>query len=176
MLGVSALVGVMGAANDAWGQAVPKPLALEGAEGDWKLTLGGWVDAYFGYNFNDPASRTNTLRAFDVRHDSFAIQVAALDIGFEGRSGGGTAIARLTLQAGDEPEAYYLASGSQNSKDALPNYSAFRHLQQAYGGYKLPMPGAEGAALEVDMGLFVSPIGYEGLNAKDYIHFSRSLD
>jgi hypothetical protein len=37
------------------------------------------------------------------------------------------------------------------------------------------MPGAEGAALEVDMGMFMSHIGYEGLNAKDNIHFSRSL-
>ena len=156
-------------------QSVPKPLAIEGGAGDWKLTVGGWADAYFGYNFNDPASRTNTVRAFDNRQDSFALQVAALDIGFEGRSAAGTAIARLTLQAGDEPEAYYMASGSENAKDALPSYTTFRHLQQAYAGFRMPMPGADDAQLEMDMGLFVSHIGYEGLNAKDNIHFSRSL-
>jgi len=166
---------LLGAPCDASAQSLPKPITLEGAGGDWKLTLGGWVDAYFGYNFNDPASRTTTVRAFDVRHDSFAIQVAAVDLQFEGHAGSGTAIARLTLQAGDEPEAYYLASGSENAKDAQPSYDAFRHLQQAYAGYRLPVPGGDDATLEVDMGLFVSHIGYEGLNAKDNIHFSRSL-
>ncbi len=162
-------------AGSAAAQTLPKPLVLEGSGGDWKLTVGGWVDAYFGYNFNDPASRTNTVRAFDSRHDSFAIQVAAVDLQFEGHTGGGTAVARMTLQAGDEPEAYYRSSGSERATDAQPNYDAFRHLQQAFGGYKTPMPGGADAALEVDMGLFVSHIGYEGLNAKDNIHFSRSL-
>ncbi len=168
--GVSAAGG-----GDANAQTLPKPLVVEGSGGDWKLTLGGWVDAYFGYNFNDPASRTNTVRAFDTRHDSFAIQVAAVDLQFEGHTGSGTALARLTFQAGDEPEAYYLSSGSENAKDAQPSYDAFRHLQQAYAGYKMPMPGGDDPALEADMGLFVSHIGYEGLNAKDNIHFSRAL-
>ncbi len=159
----------------ATAQTLPKPITVEGAGGDWKLTLGGWVDAYFGYNFNDPASRTNTVRAFDTRHNSFSIQVAAVDLQFEGHAGAGTALARLTFQGGDEPDAYYSSSGSENAKDTLPSYNAFRHLQQAFGGYKAPMPGGPDASLEVDMGIFVSHIGYEGLNAKDNIHFSRSL-
>ena len=29
-------------------------------------TLSGFVDTYYGYNFNQPASRTNSFRAFDV--------------------------------------------------------------------------------------------------------------
>jgi hypothetical protein len=158
-------------------QTTPKPFSLESAGGDFRLVLGGWVDAYFGYNFNDPASSKDTLRAFDFRHDSFALQVVALDVGFEGRGGllGGTTIGRLTLQAGDEPDLYYLASGSENAKDAQPNYDSFRHVQQAYAGYKLPMPGDDAATLEVDLGMLPSHIGYEGLNAKDNIHFSRSI-
>jgi hypothetical protein len=177
IIGILAAAGaaVLGSAASARAQTLPKPVVLEGAGGDWKLTLGCWVDAYFGYNFNDPASRTDTVRVFDSRHDSFAIQIAAVDLQFEGHAGQGTAIARVTLQAGDEPEAYYLASGSETAKDAAANRDAFRHLQQAFAGYKLPMPGGDDAALEVDMGLFVSHIGYEGLNAKDNIHFSRSL-
>ena len=170
------MLAVLGALEgSAHAQTLPKPLVLEGAGGEWKLTLGGWVDAYFGYNFNDPASRTNTVRVFDTRHDSFALQVAAVDLQFEGHAGTGTALGRITLQAGDEPEAYYLASGSEVAKDALPSYDAFRHLQQAYAGYRMPMPSGNDASLEMDMGLFVSHIGYEGLNAKDNIHFSRSL-
>jgi hypothetical protein len=164
-------------AQPAIAQTPPKPLSLETASGDLRLVLGGWADAYFGYNFNDPASRRDTVRAFDFRHDSFALQVVALDVQVEGRGGifGGTTLGRLTLQAGDEPDAYYLASGSENPRDAQPNYETFRHVQQAYAGYKVPMPGDPSAALEVDFGIFVSHVGYEGLNAKDNIHFSRSL-
>ncbi len=164
----------------AGAQVAPPPVELASANGDWKLTLGGWIDAYVGYNFNDPASRTNNVRAFDTRHDSFALQVAAFDVGFEtssqkGRASGGM-VSRLTLQAGDEPDQYYRASGSEKTADATPNYDAFRHIQQAYAGYKVPVPGAgETGMLEVDAGIMISHIGYEGLNAKDNIHFSRSL-
>src|SRR5262245_6178761 len=120
-VGISAL---LGSPNTARAQTTPKPFSLESAGGDFRLTLGGWVDAYFGYNFNEPASNKDTVRAFDYRHNSFALQVVALDVGFEGRGGvlDGTTIGRLTLQAGDEPDAYYLASGSENAADAQPNY------------------------------------------------------
>jgi hypothetical protein len=176
--GMGALALFLGAGSrDAWAQTLPKPIAVESSGGDWRLTLGGWVDTYFGWNFNDPASRVDGVRAFDFRHDQFALQVVALDVGFEGRGGlqGGATVGRITLQAGDEPDAYYKSSGSEKASDATPNYDSFRHVQQAYAGYKLPMPGADGATLEVDMGLFMSHIGFEGLNAKDNINFSRSL-
>ena len=163
---------------DARAQTIPKPLSIEGSSGDWKLTLGGWVDGYFGYNFNDPANGKDALRDFDFRHDSFALEAVALDVGFEERGGvfDGSGIVRLTLQAGDEPDAYYASSGSERAADAQPNFDSFRHVQQAYGGYRVAVPWPEDdSSLEFDLGIFMSHIGYEGLNTKDIIFFSHSL-
>lgn len=37
------------------------------------LTISGYVDAYYSYNFNKPASGTNTGRVFDLPHNNFSL-------------------------------------------------------------------------------------------------------
>src|SRR5271165_6137747 len=44
--------------------AAPAPTGLAGLLGP--TTLSGFVDVYYGYNSNQPASRTTALRNFDI--------------------------------------------------------------------------------------------------------------
>jgi hypothetical protein len=41
-------------------------------------SFSGFVDLYYGQNFNNPASRTNTLRAFDVNSNQFGLNLVEL--------------------------------------------------------------------------------------------------
>jgi hypothetical protein len=41
-------------------------------------TFSGFVDLYYGQNFNNPTSRTNTLRAFDINSNQFGLNLVEL--------------------------------------------------------------------------------------------------
>jgi len=133
-----------------------------------KVAVTGWVETFYQWNFNRPSNRITNLRGFDVRHDTFSLQTAALDVV-------GTAdrvTAHVTLQYGLAPETYYLAEPSHEGAGTTPpsNASVWKYLQQANIGWKAPI----GNGLLLEMGLFVSPIGPEGLAVKDQWNWSRS--
>lgn len=161
----------------------PEPVSPAGTTGSpidpWDvLKLGAWADAYFGCNFNRPRSNLDSLRTFDDRHDTFTLQMAALDLAFDSAGKrpaprGGAAVVKVTLQAGDAPAQYYLASGSEKASDAAVNAASFSHIQQAYVGYRVPV-GKDGF-LKADAGIFLSHVGYESVNAVGDANDSRSL-
>ncbi|MEP7124599.1 MAG: outer membrane beta-barrel protein [Byssovorax sp.] len=133
-----------------------------------KLTLGGYVEAAYSYNFNDPSSGLTAYRGFDNRHNTFTLSNVVLDGQWEKDAVSG----RVTLQAGHTPSTYYLAepsspgSGSVGSADA----STWKYIQQAYVAYKAPV----GKGLTFQLGLFLSPIGMESMAVKDDWSWSRS--
>ena len=77
----AALVLILGAAAPSLAQA-PARRAHPDAGGDArprpepKVQVGGWVDVYYGYNFNgtDPA-----LRTYDVQHNAFSLSAAEVN-------------------------------------------------------------------------------------------------
>ncbi|HUI64383.1 MAG TPA: porin [Bacteroidota bacterium] len=120
------------------------------------VTIGGYVDSYFSYNFDRPKSRVNELRNFDVGEDQFVmstaevtVQKAAAPVGF-----------RVDLDFG--PANDIVQSGVSGS---------IADLRQAYITYVIPV----GSGLTVDAGKFVTHCCFEVIPAKDNFNYSRSF-
>lgn len=132
------------------------------------VTLGGYVEALYAWNFNRPSNRITNARGFDNRHDSFTLSNVALDAALDRRG----AIARLTLQVGHTPSTYYgaepvsLGTPTVNASDA----STWKYLQQAYAGYRI----ARSHETTLLAGLFLSPIGPETVAVRENWNWSRS--
>jgi hypothetical protein len=106
-------------------------------------TLNVTLDGYYGYNFNHPTGRVNSLRAYDVLSNSFSINQAAIlfelptDVE-EGRRYG----MRVDLQFGQATATLQGNSANENRPDI------YRNIFQAYGRYVVPV----GKGLTVDFG------------------------
>ncbi|MDB4996067.1 MAG: outer membrane protein [Myxococcaceae bacterium] len=147
----------------------PAPAAAPAEPALGKLTLGGYVEAFYAYNFNRPSNGITNFRGFDNRHNSFTLANAAVDAQWEKSNVSG----RVTLQIGHTPNTYYLAEPSSPGAGGAASADAatWKYLQQAYVGYKLPNVGK---GLLLQAGLFTSPIGVEVVPIKDNWNWSRS--
>ncbi|HEY3804486.1 MAG TPA: outer membrane beta-barrel protein [Kofleriaceae bacterium] len=129
------------------------------------IVIGGYVEAFYQYNFNQPSNLVTAYRAFDDRSNSFTIDNAVLDVvGTVGQVS-----THVALQIGNTPATYYNAeptsfgAGGTGTSDA----DLWRVVQQATVAYKA-------GDLVVDGGIFLSPIGFENLAIKDQWNWSRS--
>jgi hypothetical protein len=123
------------------------------------------LDAYYGYNFNNPIGRVNLLRAYDVSSNSFSLNQA--DVVLENAADpdhGKRFGMRLDLQFGQATET--LQGNAAN--ELRPN--VWRNIFQAYGTYVAPV----GNGLTVDFGKWASSLGIEGNYTKDQMNYSRS--
>jgi Putative beta-barrel porin-2, OmpL-like. bbp2 len=147
--------------------APPASPSGEGALG--ALTVGAYVEAFYQWNFNEPANGITNYRGFDNRHNAITLSNAALDASWRK----GPVSGQLTLQIGHTPNAYYLAepaSPGTGGAGEASGATTWKFLQQANVGYLAPL----GRGLLLQAGLFTSPIGYESLAVKDNWHWSRS--
>jgi hypothetical protein len=129
--------------------------------------VGGYVEAYYSYNFNSPNNGITAYRYLDNRHNTFVLSTAVLDVTGEI----GPVSARIALQAGPVADAWY--ADSIEARSGAGGVSAFsastwKHLQQAYVTYKLV------TQLAIEAGLFTTCIGYEAAAVKDNWQWSRS--
>jgi hypothetical protein len=115
------------------------------------VKLGGYVEVYDAWNFNDPANSTTALRGFDARHATFSLQNAVVDVTWDT----GVTTGRIALQIGDAGSIYY---GHETD---------WRNVQEAWAAWKTH-------DVQVAAGLFLSPIGVEDLAVKDDWSWSRS--
>lgn len=133
-----------------------------------QLTVGGYVEGYYQWNLAQPANGITHLRGFDNRHASFTLQNVLLDA--SGRLD--KVAAHLALQVGHLPDTYYAAEpaspGAFGANASGP--AQWKYLQQANVAWQAPL----GRGLTLDAGLFLSPIGPEGMAVKDQWNWSRS--
>ncbi len=144
----------------------PSPDAAAAPTGD-QIKLGGYLELYDSWNFNQPSNGVTNLRAFDSRHASLTLQNSVLDVTWTK----GPVTGRIAVQFGDEPDQYYQAEPSQPAAGSAPASSGsdWRHIQEAWAAWKPPC-----TQLELAAGLFLSPIGPEGVQTKDDWNWSRS--
>ncbi len=127
-----------------------------------KVEFSGLVDAYYTYNFNEPATGTFTpLRNFDVKHNQFSVSllefamakpaVADDRVGF-----------RFDLQYGQTARIF--------NADPLDDNNLI-NVQQAYVSYLAPV----GSGLTFEVGKFVTPIGMEPTEANLNNNYSRAF-
>src|SRR5262245_44293014 len=134
--------------------------------------LMGFVDAYYSYNFNTPATGCatiggvailNCLHNFDVAHNSFSLSLAEIALEkkptLESRGG-----YRIDLDYGSTAA---IVAGAEPG-----GVSVYQNIQQAYISYLAP---AGKGTLQFDFGKFVTPAGNEVIESKDNWNYSRSL-
>jgi hypothetical protein len=118
--------------------------------------MAGFVDFYFSKNFSRPVSRQNKLRNFDVAENQFALSLAELV---------------FRKEAGPIGFRIDAAFGTANDLVQNGNASTLNNLQQAYLTAVVPV----GSGLTVDVGRFVTHMGYEVIESQDNWNYSRSL-
>jgi hypothetical protein len=120
------------------------------------VTYTGFVDAFYSYNIATPNSKTNKLRNFDTPENLFTLSLA-----------------ELVIQKTASPIGFRidLDYGATNDVVQPASTSSLSLLQQAYVTAVLPV----GDGLTVDVGKFVTHMGYEVIESKDNANYSRSF-
>ncbi len=120
------------------------------------VVVGGFVDTYFSFNFDRPASHTNQLRNFDLTENQFKVANAEVSI---------------TKAAGPVGFRVDLDFGPTNDLVQTGDGGSLANVGQAYVTYVAPV----GAGLTLDAGKFVTHMGMEVIKAKDDYNYSRSF-
>ncbi len=119
-------------------------------------TFSGFLDGYYGYNFNRPGSRKNLYRNFDFNHNQFSLNYAELAVELKPAPLG----FRADIGFGDTAKAVHAAEPAGSE--------VYQYLQQIY-------VSAVHKKIQVDFGKFVKPAGAEVIETKDNWNYSRSL-
>jgi hypothetical protein len=127
------------------------------------VTLGGYAETFWQYNFNQPFDGTTHNRAFDSVHNGITISNVVLDAQWSWQRVTG----RIALQVGHTADLMY---ADELSAVGPTTAAMWRLLQQAWIAYRAPI----GRGLLFEAGLFLSPIGPEGMPVKDQWNWSRS--
>lgn len=122
-----------------------------------QVSLGGYIETYYQWNFNNPANKITALRGFDNRHNTLTISnfVLGVDASYKGF------YARLALNIGLAPSTFYeqepVSLGSYN----VPTMDrhTWQFIQEAKLGYRINV----GTGLHIQAGIMATPIGIEGL-------------
>lgn len=144
----------------AWAQE-PQPEANP-AGSEWQY--GGFIDAAYLWDFNDPANHLFRSRGTTFKVDEPILNMTAAYIrkianessrwGFE-----------LTAQAGQDTRVFGFSATAPN----LPGSTGLRHLGPTDVSYLVPV----GKGLTLQGGIFSSLIGYDSLYARDNFNYTR---
>jgi hypothetical protein len=126
------------------------------------VEISGFVDGYYGYNFNKSFNRRNQLRNFDFKNNEFGLNLAELVVerkpAEDSRFG-----FRLDLDFG--PATDWVHSVEPGGGEV------YKNVQQAYGSFLAPV----GKGLQIDVGKFVTWNGAEVIETKDNWNYTRGL-
>lgn len=130
--------------------------------------LSGFVDTYYGFNFNNPRGNTDTLvfdnllRNFDTKHNQFSLNMFKLALEKKPTEDSRLGF-RADLAFGPATEIVHATEPG--------GLNFVRNIQQAYLSYLAPV----GKGLQIDVGKFVTHSGLELIETKDNFNYSRSL-
>jgi hypothetical protein len=127
-------------------------------------SLSGFVDVYYGQNFNNPANRLNNLRFFDGSTNQFGLNLIELVVDKQPDPSNSRTGYHLAFGYGQAMNAIYGASTNST-------LSADQYVKEAYFSYLAPV----GKGLQVDVGKFVTPAGAEVIETKDNYNYTRGI-
>jgi hypothetical protein len=116
--------------------------------------VGGFVDAYYAYSFLDHPTRTRSYTTQPLKHNEFSLNLGMVEVQHRGE----TIRGRFALQTGTYVESNLAAEPE-----------LVKHILEASAGTRI------GEIMWVDLGVFPSHIGMEGILSKDNWTYSRSL-
>ena len=140
----------------------PAPPSLASLLGP--TSLSGFVDVYYGQNFNNPANQANNLRFFDGATNQFGLNLVEL-------------VVDKAPDPTNSRTGYHVALGfgqamnAVNGSEPKSGLAFDQYLKEAYFSYLAPV----GKGLQVDIGKFVTPHGAEVIETKDNWNYSRGI-
>lgn len=129
---------------------------------DWEWS--GYVDATYGYNFNNAQSQANRLRVFDEKSNTFRFNSAELNVGKPSTAQSPWGFG-LTFNLGTDAEKIHSTGLGLSSPD-----NPF-DIQQAFLTYKWNV----GNGLDFKLGKFVTLHGQEVIESPSNFNISRSF-
>lgn len=148
----------------AFGQTpAPAPDPAPAAPATWSagpINFSGLVDGYYSYATNHPGSRTNLYRNFDVRANSFSLNMA-----------------KITLEHDADPVGFKIDLGFGramdlfNFQDTANGFDNLRYVPQAYVTFK----PKNGKGFQMDFGKFYTSAGAEPTETHLNWNYSRAL-
>lgn len=142
-------------------EAVPPAPDPEGT--GRSVSFGGYIEAFYSYNFNRPSSGLNELRYYDRRHDLLTLQNVVLSADWAL----GPVSGRVALQTGIITETIGTPEGSART---LESDLLWRIVQEATAVWRTPI----GHGVTIDAGLYVAPYTLEDLAVHDNWNWSSS--
>ena len=139
----------------------PAPVPEKPAAAAAPIAISGFVDAYWGYNFNQPEADTQ-LRNFDTHHDQLSLNL--IEVALERKPAAGS---RLGFRA----DVNYGPANDLVHATEPGGADVFNAFGQGYVSYLAPA----GRGLQLDAGKFVTPHGAEVIESRDNWNYSRSL-
>jgi len=137
-------------------------------------SLQGYVDTYYGWNFNNPSNLGNNLYSFNRFGNQFGLNLVQLQIdkapseesrtGYRVSLGFGQAMTGLSELDPGETSAIAPVGGLGSTGIGFAQY-----LMEGYFSY-MPANG-----FQVDVGKFVTPVGVELVPSRDNWNYSRGL-
>jgi len=123
-----------------------------------KIDVTGFVDVYYGYNFNevDPV-----LRTFDVQHNTFSLSLAEIAFA-KGVTPDSRVGFRVDLDFGKTADLVAAYEPESDGKEI------YKHIQQAYVSLLT-------GKVQWDAGKFVTPMGAEVIESQDNWNYTRSV-
>jgi Putative beta-barrel porin-2, OmpL-like. bbp2 len=137
------------------------------------ITLSGFGDVYYGYNYNHPVDNTSGLRFFDGPTNGFGFNMAELIL--DKPTDSSTPDSRLGYHvAAGYGEAAKIVNGSDTVGSAVDGTIGFNdgsnfYIKEAYFDYLW------GKNLTITVGKFVTPIGAEVIETNGNWNYSRSI-
>ena len=130
------------------------------------VTVSGFGDVYYGYDYNHPENNQSGLRNFEAPTNGFAFNMAELIL--DKPADATSAESRLGYHVS---AAYGQAAKIVNESDSnFTDYSNF-YVKEAYLDYLAPI----GKGLTITVGKFVTPAGAEVIESNANWNYSRSM-
>lgn len=127
-----------------------------------KVSVDGFIDLYYAYDFNQPKERDRDYTTQPARNDEFNVNLALIGLTHKKNR----LTARLSLQAGTYVQTNYATEPSVgNTSGGLLS----RHIQDAYIRYQLR------GSTALIVGIMPSYIGNESVISLDNFTYTRSL-
>ena len=127
-----------------------------------KITVGGFVDGYYAFDFNRPAGFDRAYTTQPARHDEFNVNLAFVELKLDAPGYRG----RFALQTGTSVQANY---AGEPRIGAISGPDLARFIQEAVVGVKV------GGSAWIDGGIFLSHLGEESFISRDNPIYTRSL-
>jgi hypothetical protein len=121
-----------------------------------KLTLEGYLDTYYAYNFNKPVTKDQPYFVSMARHNEMNINLAYVDLKYTSP--------RVRARIAPGFGTYMNANYSSES-------GTLKHFIEANGGYKL----SKNKNIWLDAGILGSPYTNESAISKDHLTYTRSF-